>query len=81
LLVQVEVDLERMDLAQEADEVLQRPSEPVDRPRHDHVELPLGRVAAERIELRPPVASLGAADPVVFVDLDYLDAHAAGDIT
>jgi len=32
LLVQVEVDLERMNLAQEADEVLQRPSEPVDRP-------------------------------------------------
>ena len=48
-------------LGQEADEVLQAAAQPVDRPRHHHVELPLGRVPAERIErgrLSRPLAPL-----------------------
>jgi hypothetical protein len=44
LLVKVQVDLEGVDFGQEGDQVLQRAAKPVDRPRHDHVELALGRV-------------------------------------
>jgi hypothetical protein len=80
LLMQVEVNPQRVNFGQEADQVLQAASEPVDRPRHDHAELPLGGVSAERIKAGAFVAPLGAADAVIFVDLDDLTAHAAGDL-
>jgi hypothetical protein len=32
------------------------------------------------VDRRPLVAALGAADPVILVDLDDIAAHAAGDL-
>ena len=55
-------------------------AQPIDAPGHDHVELPLGRIATERIERRAPVPAPGAADAVILVDLDDLTAHAARDL-
>jgi hypothetical protein len=48
------------------------------RPRHDHVELPLGRVLAQPVELGAFVAALGAADAVIPVDVHDFAAHAVG---
>jgi hypothetical protein len=59
---------------------LQAAAKPIDRPGHDHVELPPGGIAAQRIERGPSIPALGAADPVVLVDLDHLAAHAGGDL-
>ncbi len=42
------------------------------------IELALGGIAAERVERGALIASLGPTNPVIFVDLDYLAAHAAG---
>jgi hypothetical protein len=61
LLAEVEIDPERVDLLEEAEEVGERPSEPVDRPAHDHVELPTARVATEGVELRSLIPTLGAS--------------------
>ena len=47
---------------------------------HDDIELPSAGVAAQRIECRPLVAALGAADAVILVDLDDLAAHASRDL-
>src|SRR5262245_13552249 len=68
-----------MNFRQEAHQVLQAAPQPVDRPGHDHVELPFGGIPAERIEARTLVTPSGAADAVIFVDLDDLTAHATGD--
>jgi hypothetical protein len=46
LLMQEQVYTERVQLGQEADEVLQAASEAIDRPRHHDVELPFDRVPA-----------------------------------
>ena len=61
LLMQKQIDLERMELGQEADEVLQAAAQPIDIPGHDNIELPLGSVPVQGIEGWPLVASLGAA--------------------
>ena len=53
---------------------------PSDRPGHDHVEFPSGSIPAQLVERRPLVAALGAADPVILVDLEDIAAHAAGDL-
>jgi hypothetical protein len=68
-----------MQLGQEADQILQAAAEPVDRPRHDHVELALCCIPAESIEPRALVPALGAADTMILVDLADVPAHAAGD--
>jgi hypothetical protein len=80
LLVQIEVDLGRVQLGQEGDKVLQAAAETIDRPSHDHVELSPRCSPAERIERWALIAALGAADAVILVDLDDLAAHAAGDL-
>ena len=59
--MQKQIDLERMELGQEADEVLQAAAQPIDIPGHDNIELPLGSVPVQGIEGWPLVASLGAA--------------------
>jgi hypothetical protein len=48
---------------------LQTAVEPIDRPGHDHIELPPRGFTLERIEGRPLVPTLGAADAVVLIDL------------
>jgi hypothetical protein len=44
LLAQEQVDLQRVQLGQETDQVLQTAAQPVHRPGHDHVEFPSRRV-------------------------------------
>jgi hypothetical protein len=78
--VKVQVDLEGVNLGQEGDQVLQRAAKPVDRPRHDHVELPLGRVRAQLVELRAFVSALGAADNVVTIDVRDFAPHPLGNL-
>jgi hypothetical protein len=59
-------------------EVLQALAEPIDRPGHGHVELPLRDPAAHRVEARALVAVLGATDTVIILDLDDIASHARG---
>ena len=59
-----------MQLGEEADQILQAAAEPIDRPRHHHVELPLGSIPAQPIKCRALVPAFGAADAVVLVDMD-----------
>ena len=66
-----------MELGQEVDEVLQAAAEPIDRPRHHHIELALGGIPKERIKGWALIPALGTADAVILVDLDDLAAHAA----
>jgi hypothetical protein len=80
LLMQIKVDLERMDFCEEADQVLQRPAEPINTPSHNEIEPPLGCVFAETIKLRPLIMALGSADAVVAINLDDIDAHPVRDL-
>src|SRR4029077_1973325 len=80
LLMQKQVDSERVDFRQEAGEILQAAAEAVDAPRHDHIEFSPRGGAAQRVEGRALVAVLGTADAVILVDFDNLAAHAAGDL-
>jgi hypothetical protein len=63
LLVQKQVDLERVQLGQECDQILQAAAQPIDAPGHHHVELPAGGGSAQGIEGRALVAALGAPMP------------------
>jgi hypothetical protein len=65
--MQKEINMERMQFGQEANQVLQAAPEPVDRPRHYDVELALCRVSAERIKGGALVATLCAADALILV--------------
>jgi hypothetical protein len=78
LLMQEQVDAESVELGQEGDQVLKAAAQPVDRPCHHYVELPLGRISAQTIEARPLHSPLGATDAMVAVDLDDLQATALG---
>jgi hypothetical protein len=80
LLMQVEIDLERVDFRQEDNEVLQRTTETIDRPCHDDIEFSSRGIAAQPIERWPGVAALGAADAVILVNLDDLAAYALDDL-
>jgi hypothetical protein len=50
--MQEQVDAERVELGQEAHQVLQAAAEPIDGPSHHNVKLPLCGISAERIERR-----------------------------
>jgi hypothetical protein len=43
--MQIQIDPQRVDLRKEADQVLQRPTEPINRPGHDQIKLALGGIA------------------------------------
>jgi hypothetical protein len=60
------------------DEVLKRPTESVDAPRHHEVELTKRGIPVELVESRPLLASLSTTDAVVTVDLDDHTAQAIG---
>jgi hypothetical protein len=51
--MQEQIDLERAQFGQEADQVFQRTSEPINAPRPNNVERAPRRVLAEGIERRP----------------------------
>jgi hypothetical protein len=69
----------RVQLGQEGHKVLQAAAQPIHGPSHYDVELPPIGVTVERIKARPLVPVLGAAGPVILVDLNDFAAHAAGD--
>src|SRR5262249_17439438 len=76
LLMQIEFDLERMQLREKTDEVLQAPPQSINAPGHDDIELPARGVPMQSVEGRPAVAALRPGDTVVGVDLDHLMPHA-----
>jgi len=78
--MQEQVNPEGAQLGQEADQVLQAAAETIDGPGHHDIELALSGVAAQRVEGRALVATLGAADAMILVDLDDLAADARGDL-
>src|SRR5262249_1007855 len=65
LLVQIEVDLFGMHLAEERDQVLQRSTEPVDRPGRNDIELAARHALGEAIEAGALSAPLRSADAAV----------------
>src|SRR5215510_8593405 len=69
-----------MQFGQEADQVLQAPTEPIDAPGHDQIELSLSGVATEAIKFRAAVPALSAAYAMVPIDADDLAAHAGSDL-
>jgi hypothetical protein len=80
LLVEEQIDSQRVQLGEEADQILQATAEPINRPRHDDVELPLGSVPAHPLKLRALLPARGTAYAVIPVDVDDLAAHAASDL-
>ena|SRR5262245_45148165 len=76
--MQVQVTAGGMEIAQEADQVLQAATEPVDRPGHDHVELASGGVLHQSIECGTCIAALSARYAGVLVDLDNLPTALSG---
>src|SRR5262249_25309755 len=66
--MQKQVDAKRMKLGQERHKVFQAAPQAIDVPSHHDVELALGRVPAQRVERRPSIATLRAANAVVLVD-------------
>jgi hypothetical protein len=65
--VQVKVNAGRVNFGQEADQVLQRAAKAVNRPRQHNIELTPHRVVAQRVEARPLVPALSAADTAIGV--------------
>jgi hypothetical protein len=49
LLMQEQVDAERVQLAEEADQVLEAAAETINRPGHNDIELPPAGIAAHRV--------------------------------
>src|SRR5262249_786259 len=72
LLMQKQVDAERVKLGQERHKVFQAAPQAIDVPRHHDVELALGGVPAQCIECRSSIAALRAADAMISVDLRHL---------
>jgi len=72
LLMQKQVDAERVKLGQERHKIFQAAPQAIDVPRHHDVELALGGVPAQCIERRSSIAALSAADAVISVDLRHL---------
>src|SRR5262249_51227912 len=79
LLMQKQIDLQRMQFGKKADQVLKAAAEPIDAPGHDQIELPLGGVATQVIEFRAAVPALSAAYAMVPIDADDLAAPAGRD--
>src|SRR6516225_4643203 len=58
----------------------QASAQPINAPSHYHVEFAARSRFAERIEGRPAIAALRAANAVVLVSFDDLAAHVAGNL-
>src|SRR5215813_635110 len=72
LLMQKQVDAERVKLGQERHKVFQAAPQAIDVPGHHDVELALGGVPAQCIECRSSIAAFSAADAMISVDLRHL---------
>jgi len=60
---------ERLQLGQKPNQVLEATAEAIDRPSRDHVDLARRGVLQQSLETRALVATLGAADAGVFVNV------------
>ena len=69
-----------MQFGQQADQVLQASAQPINAPSHYHVEFAARCRFAERIEGRPAIAALRAANAVVLINFDNLPAHVGGNL-
>ena len=67
-----------MQISEEGSQVLKAAAKPIDRPRHDNVELAFGGIAAQGIECRPLLPALGTANAMILVDLFSLDPAKRG---
>jgi hypothetical protein len=76
--MQIKLGATGVNLAQEGDEILQRASQPIDAPGHYDVKPAAGRIPTQAVEGGTLVATLGAADAVVRINLDDLVAQALG---
>src|SRR5262245_32627655 len=74
LMMQKQVDVERVKLGQERHKVFQAAPQAIDVPRHHDGELALGGIPAQCIERRSSIAALSAADAMISVDLRHLPA-------
>ena len=63
-----------------AEQIDQRPSQAIDRPGHDDVELAPAGVLEHRVEPRALVSALGAADAGIRVDMDHGPSPPLGDL-
>src|SRR5215471_13290785 len=79
LLVQEQVNAKRVQFRQEADH-LQASAQPINAPSHYHLEFAARSRFAERIEGRPAISALRAANAVVLVNFDDLAVHVAGNL-
>src|SRR5262249_47537802 len=78
LLMQIKLGTTGVNLAQERDQILQRAPQPIAAPSHDDAKPPAGRIPTQAVEGRALVATLGAADAVVRINVDDLVAQALG---
>ena len=60
-----EINILRMDLGEEIDQVGEGPSQPIHRPHHHDIELPAYRSFPQSIKGPPLVSALGPADPLI----------------
>ena len=65
-----------MEFVEERHKILQRPTQPVYRPRGDHIKPPPCRVLHHAGEGRTLISALRTTDAVVFIDLDGFSAAA-----
>jgi hypothetical protein len=65
LLVQVQIDALTVQLAQERDQILQRPAEAIDRPGRNKIKLPARDPPAQAIKCGSFIALFGAAYPLI----------------
>jgi hypothetical protein len=79
LLIEVEIDADRLQVLDGAKQVDERASEPVDSPGHHDIEIPPTSISQHPIETRTLRTTFGAADPGVGVDLHDVPAPALRD--
>src|ERR1700730_16688185 len=65
LLFEIEVAPSGVELAEKADQILQRSAQPVDRPSGNNVDFAAHDLFQKPIELRPFIATFGAADAFI----------------
>src|SRR5262249_13941786 len=80
LLVEIQVNLKRMNLGQELHQILQRAAETIDAPSHDSIEFPFCGIPTEAIELGSLISAFGTAHAMITVDLNDLAAHSGGNL-
>src|SRR5262249_18175942 len=80
LLVQEQVNAERVQLGQKPNQILQTAAQPINAPSHYHVEFAARSRFAERVEGRPAIAALPAANAVVLINFGDLAAHVGGNL-